>query len=353
MKNIKTILSLIVICTFIFSLVGCGQSADNKAPATTEQKAAESAKPSDSGEKKDDSSNKGGDFESKQWLIGLSQEGLDHPFMITQRKQVQEAAAKYKNVKIIATDGQNNVAKQVAGIEDMIAQGANILLIQASKAEGLKQELEKVSQAKIPFLFVGKPIKGTAAVTMVSMDNAAIGKQVGEYIVETLKKKNGSPKGNVVLMEGIPGDQTSEDRINAAKEVLKANPDIKIVAQVAGDYRRPKAFSVMQDVLQKNPKGTIDFVYPCNGEMALGVLQALKDAGRTNEMPVVGLDGQKEEFDAIKAGELTATWKYKPCGTEGLEYAIKILKGEKVDPVIIVPSEMITKDNVANAEVAF
>jgi len=156
-----------------------------------------------------------------------------------------------------------------------------------------------------------------------------------------------------VILEGIPGDQTSEDRIGGAKEVLKNYPDIKVVAQQPANYRRPEAVSVMQNLLQANPSGTIDVIYAANGEMALGAVQAVKDAGRLGEMQILGLDGQKEELDAIKAGEMTATWQYKPCGTEGLEYAIKILKGEKVDPVITVKSEMITKENVDNFEPSF
>lgn len=322
MKKVKVVLSIILVVTFIFALasvMGYGES----------------------------------NFESRTWLIGLSQESLDHPFMVTQRNQILEAAKKYPNVKVIATDGEGSVIKQVAGIEDMLARNIDILLVQAAKAEGLKEELKKVHEQGIPFLFVGKPIKETDAVTMVSMDNYFIGTQVGKFIVDFLKERYSEPKGNIVILEGIPGDQTSEDRVGGAREVLKNYPNIKIVAQQPADYRRPQAVNVTQNILQANPPGTIDLIYAANGEMALGVLQAVKDAERLGEMGILGLDGQKEELDAIKAGELTATWQYKPCGTEGLEYAIKILKGEKVLPVVIIESDMITIDNVDNFEPSF
>lgn len=331
MKKMRTMVYLAVACIMVLTLfTACSTKTVKAADVTSAE----------------------GTKLTKEFLIGLSQESLDHPFMITQRKQINEAAAKFQDVKVVATDGQGQVAKQVSGIEDMLAQNIDILLVQAAKAEGLKQELEKLKEKGVPFIFVGKPIKGTAAVTMVSMDNYVIGKQVGEFIVKTLKEKNGSEKGNVVIIEGIPGDQTSEDRIGGALDVIKAFPDIKIVAKQPADYRRPKALTVTQAILAANPKG-IDFLYAANGEMALGAIQAVKDANRLGEFAIVGIDGQKEELDAIKAGEQTATWQYKPCGSEGLEIAMKILNGEKVEPVIIVPSDMITKENVDKYEPSF
>ena len=86
-----------------------------------------------------------------------------------------DAAVKYSTqkgvkVEVLATDGQGS-ATQVAGIEDLLSKGIDILLVQASVAEGLKQELKKVHDQGVPFLFVGKPIHGTDAVTLVSMDN--------------------------------------------------------------------------------------------------------------------------------------------------------------------------------------
>ncbi|HAK45604.1 MAG TPA: hypothetical protein DCO79_06755 [Spirochaeta sp.] len=286
-------------------------------------------------------------------IIGLSQESLDHPFMITQRDQVLEAAEAYPNIEVIATDGQGSVVTQVAGIEDMLIKGIDILLVQAAKAEGLKQELKKVHEKGIPFMFVGKPIMGTDAITMVSMDNYLIGTEIGDYVVEHLKTKHGSVKGNVVVIEGIPGDETSVNRIGGFHEVIDKESGIKVVAQQPADYRRPQAVSVMQNVLQANPAGTLDVVFAANGEMALGAVQAVKDAGRLDEVIIIGLDGQQEELDAIAAGEMSATWTYEPCGTQGFELAMKILDGEAVDKMVIPASRKITIDNVAGQKPAF
>lgn len=347
MKQSKILVMILVLAMTAVMLFGCAPAAP---AASSAAPAASSAAVSSSAPAAAD------DFASKKFTIGLSQEGLDHPFMIGQRKQIVDtAAAEYPNIKVICTDGQGNVAKQVAGIEDMMSQGINLLIVQAAKAEGLKEELEKVHQANIPFMFAGKPIRDTAATTIVSNDNLAIGKQVGQFIVDQLKAKFGEPKGNVLIIEGIPGDQTSEDRIGGAKSVLKDFPNIKIGAQIAADYRRQKAYTVTQDMLTKfATKGSIDVIYGCNGDSALGAVQAIADANRTDEKIIVlSVDGTQEELDKIKTGEITAAWLYKHCGKEAFETAVKILKGEKVDAELIQPSVCVTKDNVEGMAPAF
>ncbi len=289
----------------------------------------------------------------KEFIVGLSQESLDHPMMIAQRQQVMDAAAKYPNVKVIATDGQGSVVKQVAGIEDMMARGIDILLVQAAKAEGLRQQLTKVHEAGIPFMFVGKAILGTEATTLVSVNDREIGKEIGEYAVEKLIAKYGEPKGNVVILEGIPGDQTSVERTGGFRDIIDQYPGIVVISQQPADYRRPQAYMVTQNILQANGPGTIDMIMAANADMALGASQAVKEVGRLDEMMITGLDGMQAEIDAINAGEMTATWTFNPSGKEGLELAVKILNGEEVPPRVIAPSTRIDSTNAATAKPAF
>lgn len=284
--------------------------------------------------------------------IGLSQESLDHPWLATQRKQINDAASA-AGVRLLATDGQGNVATQIAGIEDMESKGIKLLLVQAGKAEGLRQELATLKERGIPYMFVGKPIENAGAITMISADNRVLGADAGQYIVDTLTKKNGKPQGNIVLLEGIPGDETSVNRVAGVTSVTGKYADIKVVARQPADYRRPKAYAVMQNILQAHPPGTLDLVFAANGEMALGAIQAIKESGRSKEIKVLGLDGQKEEFDAIRAGDESATWLYPPAGTEGMQVALKILKGEKVPPKIVLPTVRVTKENIDSVKPAF
>ena len=289
------------------------------------------------------------------YTIGVSLEALDHPYMITLKDQVIAAAAAYTdaNVSVIVTDGQKSVVEQANGIEDMLTRGVNILMIQASTSEGLMEALASAEEKGIPYMFVGKPANGTNAVTMVNNDNYEIGKNVGDWIVAYLTEKNGSPKGNVAHISGIPGDKSSEDRFGGYAEVTKAYPEIKLVANITGQYRRDTGLKAMEDILQTQPVGTIDVLYAANGEEAIGASQAIAAAGRAGEFPILSIDGDVASIDEMKAGNLTVAWTYEPCGTAGFEYAMKILNGETVDKQIIIPSRQIDASNVETAIPAF
>jgi ribose transport system substrate-binding protein len=273
--------------------------------------------------------------------------------MIAQREQVMKAAEMYPDISVIATDGQGSVVKQVAGIEDMMARGIDILLVQAAKAEGLRQQLTKVHEAGIPFMFVGKAILGTEATTLVSVNDREIGKEIGQWAVDQLTARNGSARGNVVVLEGIPGDQTSVERTGGFREVIDQYDGIVVISQQPADYRRPQAYTVTQNILQANGPGTIDMIMAANADMALGASQAVKETGRLDEIMITGLDGMQAEIDAINAGEMTATWTFNPSGKEGLELAVKILNGEEVPARVIAPSTRIDSSNAVTAKPAF
>ena len=117
-------------------------------------------------------------------------------------------------------------------------------------------------------MFVGKAILGTEATTLVSVNDREIGKEIGEWAVEQLTAKNGSAKGNVVVLEGIPGDQTSVERTGGFREVIDQYDDIVVISQQPADYRRPQAYTVTQNILQANGPGTINLIMAANADMA-------------------------------------------------------------------------------------
>ena len=285
------------------------------------------------------------------FAIGLSLEAVDHPFMQSIIADVT-AAAEENGWDLLVTDGGGDPEKQVAGIKDMVAKGIDLLMVQAAKAAPLKSILGEIHEQGIPFMFVGKPIKGMDAFTIVAPDNYYIGQQVGPWIVEQLEKEHGEPKGNIVIIEGIRGDETSMDRIGGAMDVLQDYPDIKIVAQQPADYRQSQAVKVVSDILQAHPE-TIDGIFAANGDMALGAAVAARDAERLGEFWIIGIDCSVEELTAIQAGEVTACWAYKPSGKEACLVVKAYLAGEGAYPVAVSPTYMVDETNVATSSPAW
>ncbi|HXR67959.1 MAG TPA: sugar ABC transporter substrate-binding protein [Dermatophilaceae bacterium] len=138
-------------------------------------------------------------------------------------------------------------------------------------------------------------------------------------------------RGKIVEIQGIMGTSVAQERSKGFNEGIKAFPGIKIVATQPAEFDRGKALNVMTNVLQSNRD--IDGVYAANDEMALGVIAALKAAGLTAKVKVVGNDGIADAVKAIKDGTLYATNAESPfaLGSEVMALAAKVANGEQVE----------------------
>ena len=199
-----------------------------------------------------------------------------------------------------------------------------------------------INQAGIPLVVLSSSLKGDINWTChLSTDTLGTARAAGEYYVKAL-----GGKGRVVQIEGKPGSVVNQMRGSGWTEVLAKSPGIEIVKHVVANYERMQALRHMEDILRSTRD--ISAVYCHNDEMALGVIKAIKEAGRSKEMWVTGYDGiQLDALEAIHNGEQRASWQYLPFGTEAVDAAVKILQGQKVPKEIVFPSPLITRDNAA------
>jgi ribose transport system substrate-binding protein len=158
-----------------------------------------------------------------------------------------------------------------------------------------------------------------------------------EYVVKLL-----GGKGNVVELEGIPGTSAARDRGQGFNEVMAKNAGLKIVARQEAGFDRAKGLTVMENILQAQPK--IDAVFAHNDEMALGALKAIEAAGRKG-IRVVGFDAVDDAVKAVKDGRLAATVAQRPAdmGRLGVEFALKVIQGAKVDKYVPVALALVIK----------
>ncbi|RGY98864.1 sugar ABC transporter substrate-binding protein [Clostridium sp. AM58-1XD] len=169
--------------------------------------------------------------------------------------------------------------------------------------------------------------------------------EVGRACGEALAKKMGY-KGKVILIEGVTGAQNSIDRIGGAREVIESYPDMEIVASQSGDMNRAKAMEVMQNLLQAHPD--VQGVYAINDEMALGCVEAIAAAGRSDQIIVGGCDGNADARTAIRDDKLAFSCDLVPYdqGYQAVAAAAKIVNGEEVEERVVTKMLIIDKDNV-------
>ncbi len=242
---------------------------------------------------------------------------------------------------MITLDAQDSPEKQVSHVEDLIARKVDVIILNPVDSDAIVTAVMEANEAGIPVITVTRPSKGGVVAQHLDIDNAKAGQMVAQELVKVL---NG--KGKVAILEGIPGAPSAQQRQEGFLAVLKDYPDIQVVSSLTANYSREQGSKVMEDVLQANPE--LDAVYAHNDEMALGAVRAIIAAGRMEEIKVFGIDAIDDAIQAIKNGEMVATVKQQPAlqMATAVESANKIMNGETVEPLVIIPLLLITKDNV-------
>ncbi|MEI7771685.1 MAG: sugar ABC transporter substrate-binding protein, partial [Chloroflexales bacterium] len=205
----------------------------------------------------------------------------------------------------------------------------------------LEPVLKKAIDAGIKVVFIDT--KGqNAGVTFIGTNNQVGAALAGKYICDNLK-----PGDKVAIIQGIITQSTGQARADGSKSAFTAC-GLTIVAEVPGEWNTAKGQAAMEDILTKNPD--LKGVFASNDNMAIGAVQAIKNAKLTGKILVVGFDATPEAATAILAGEMNATIAQAPAniGKFGVESLLKLIKGEKLDPVIDTGTKLVTKDNAAD-----
>ncbi len=275
--------------------------------------------------------------EAKTFTLGLVLSTLNNPFFVTLRDGAQKAADA-AGAKLIVVDAQDDSAKMVAGIEDLITKKVDALLINPTDSDAVVPAIQKANAAKILVFTVDRGANGGEVVAHVASDNVAGGKMAAEFLCKAI-----GGKGNVVELQGIAGTSAARDRGQGFDDYMAANcKDAKIVAQQTANFNRDEGLSVFENILQAQPD--IAAVFAHNDEMILGALQAADAAKRTGII-FVGFDAVDDAVQAVKDGKLAATVAQQPAeiGRLGVEAALKYLSGGAVDKNIPVPLSLVTK----------
>jgi ribose transport system substrate-binding protein len=281
--------------------------------------------------------------------VALVLKTLNHPFFVDMRRGAQEAADRLGvNLQVQAAEREIDVEKQMQIVENMIQTGIQALVITPSGSREIVAALVKAKNAKVPIIVVDTRVDARAAAdagvkteTFVGSDNYAGGKLAGEY----LAKVTGG-RARVGILEGIPGHETGDSRLRGFRDALKDTPGVTIVASQPANWERDQGFNVFQNMLQAH--ADIDSVFACSDLMALGAIEAIRAAGKTGTIKVIGFDALDDAKKAIAAGTMEASVAQFPSemGRAAVESAVKVIRGEALPADINVKLELVTKDNL-------
>jgi ribose transport system substrate-binding protein len=276
--------------------------------------------------------------------VALVVKTLNNPFFIEMQRGAEEAAKKAGVTLVVqAADREIDVERQMQIIENLIERKVNALCIAPSGSREIVPVIVKANQAKIPVLIVDtradeKALEaaGGKVATFIGSDNFDGGRIAGAFVIEKL-----GGKGNVAVLEGIPGHETGDARLRGFREALGKAPGMKIVASQPANWERDQGFNVFQNILQAHPG--VNALFACNDLMALGASEAIAAAGKTGKIVVVGFDAQPEARAAIRKGTLAATIAQFPArmGATAVENAARLLRGETIESFTPVAIELV------------
>ncbi|MCC6610332.1 MAG: sugar ABC transporter substrate-binding protein [Burkholderiales bacterium] len=234
----------------------------------------------------------------------------------------------------------NNLAEQLSQIEDVTVKRPDAILFMAVDPRGVVPAIEKVNAAGIPIVNYNDRVAGGKFVSYVGADDFKLGLDTGRYALKAI-----GGEGGVVIIEGVKGSTTSDQRVAGFRKALEEFPKVKLLASQPANFQRLPALQVMENLIQGHPR--IDAVLAAADAMALGAIEALEAAGRKNTK-VVGINGVPEAIQAIKAGRLLATGEFDgfKIGCVATEAALRYLRKEPVPSEIILQGIVIDRSNL-------
>jgi ribose transport system substrate-binding protein len=211
------------------------------------------------------------------------------------------ATASGYELLVMAPPSEDDYATQMSMMEDMITRGVKGIAVCGINLDALIPGIKKANEAGIPVVMFNTitELEGVEVYAYSGYNQYNGGGKIADWVNE---KTGGTAK--VAIIEGLPSDYTTQRMGGFVDRCKEVYPNIEVVATQPGDWVREKGMNAAMDMLQAHPD--INVIYGLSDEMALGAVQAIKQLGR-DDIIVVGLDGNPNAFESVKAGELTAT----------------------------------------------
>jgi galactofuranose transport system substrate-binding protein len=245
--------------------------------------------------------------------VGFSQIGSESGWRAAETS-VSKSEAQKRNITLKIADAQQKQENQIKAIRSFVAQGVDAIFLAPVVATGWDAVLNEAKDAKIPVILLDRDIETankSLYLTAVTSDSVHEGVVAGEW----LAKNVGSKPCNVVELQGTVGASVATNRKKGFDEAIAKYSNIKMIRSQTGDFTRAKGKEVTESFLKAENGGkNICALYAHNDDMAVGAIQAIKEAGLKpgKDILVVSIDAVPDIFKAFMSGEANATVELTP-----------------------------------------
>lgn len=243
--------------------------------------------------------------------IGFSQIGSESGWRAAETTVTkQEAESRGINLKF--ADAQQKQENQISALRSFVAQGVDAILIAPVVATGWDEVLEEAKDANIPVILLDRTVDAPDSLylTAVTSDLVHEGSVAGQWLVDNMNGAN----CRIVELQGTTGSSPAIDRKSGFEQAIADHGNLEIVRSQTGDFTRSQGKVVMESFLKAEGGENICALYAHNDDMAVGAIQAIKEAGLQpgEDIKIVAIDAVPDAHLAIANGEMNATIELTP-----------------------------------------
>jgi len=280
-----------------------------------------------------------GDGDGEKYKIGMLAPAVTHGWVAAVAYHVEERAKELTDEIEYQIQTSSDAAEMVSQLDDLMTWGADAI-VAFPQWEGMEPAIQSALDAGIEVVNFDIEID-VDGVYRVAGDNKDMGIQGAHYVVDKV-----GTEGNVVLLEVPSAGSVSELRKSGFMETIEEiAPDMNIQTY-ATEFTREAGLRDFADILTANDH--IDVVFSLDDETSVGVLQAIREAGRDDIKVITGGGGMQEYFNMMPENEdiWIQSALYSPAMVkDALDVALKVLKGEDVEMHTIIPTTIVDRDN--------
>jgi ribose transport system substrate-binding protein len=274
-------------------------------------------------------------------VIGVSLLTMNNPFFKVIADTIRDEGAK-RGFTVVAVDGREDVARQHNQVRDFIVRRCCAIVLCPCDSKGIGPAVMEANDAGVPVFTadIACQAAGAEVVTHIATDNYEGGRQAARAMIEAL----GGEGGKIAILD-YKSVESCLQRVKGFKEVIEEHNrtrrgKIEIVAELPGEGAKDKGQQATADALTSHKD--LAGIFAINDPSALGARAALERAGKTEQVKLIGFDGQPEGKQAIRDGKIYADPIQFPdrIGQRTVEAIVRYFEGEDVPREILIPTEL-------------
>jgi simple sugar transport system substrate-binding protein len=290
----------------------------------------------------------------KNWVVGFSQIGSESEWRTANTISVQNSFNEDPSFTLIYSDAQQKQENQIKALRSFVARKVNVILFTAIVETGYGPVLQEAKQAGIPVIMIDRDVAEAdrgLRLTIMGSDFTKEGEKAGEWLAKYLKEKgldDGAKPINIAELQGTTGSAPAINRKTGFENVMKQHANWKISRSQTGNFTSSEGKAVMEAFLKADKN--IQVLYAHNDQMALGAIQAIKEAGLKpgKDIVIVSVDAVKGAFEAMVKGELNCSVECNPLlGPQAVQAAKDLRAGKKLPARIWTIESVFDETNAA------